>query len=293
MITVKITGWLWNQMFQYAVGRALSLKRETDLSLDISAFDTYRLHEYSLENFAILRQYSKKSDLPWYENSSSNKYIDFIFQKTKNFAAKYNSSHFRENGFEPFNENVLRLPDGSFLDGYFQSDKYFSEYADTIRKDFEVIIPPTEENIVMKQHIESVNAVSLHIRRGDYVKNSDTNALHGVCNAEYYKNSVAYIASMIQDPVFFIFSDDIDWAKENLRTGYEQYYIDFNDASQNYEDIRLMKTCQHHIIANSTFSWWGAWLNPKKDKIVTIPSVWFSGYTYDTKDLYPEGWIKI
>ena len=134
--------------------------------------------------------------------------------------------------------------------------------------------------------------MSLHIRRGDYTKPS-TQSLHGLCNAEYYAKSIAYIAERVENPVFFIFSDDIDWAKENMKTGYEQYYIDFNDASQNHEDLRLMSNCKHHIVANSTFSWWGAWLDPNPIKIVTIPSIWFAGYDYDTRDLYPDGWIHI
>ena len=243
-------------MFQYAVGRTLSLKNNTELKLDISAFDSYRLHEYSLEKLSIAKNYATKKDLAWYENTSPNKYIDFIFQKIKNLVAPYNKNHFRENGFEKFDEEVFLLPNNTYLDGYFQSDKYFREYADVIRSDFEVSIPASQKNTDMIEKIQSVNAVSLHIRRGDYVKNSNTQALHGLCNAEYYKNAVAHIAEKIENPVFFIFSDDIDWAKENMKTGFEQHYIDFNDASQNHEDIRLMKNCKHHIIANSTFSWW-------------------------------------
>lgn len=263
-------------MFQYAVGRTLSLKNNTELKLDISAFETYTLHEYSLEKLNIVKNYATKKDIPWYENSSSNKYVDFTLQKIKSLIVPYNKHHFREDGFESFNEKVLTLPDNTYLDGYFQSDKYFREYADIIQSDFEVSVPASIQNHKIIQQIKSVNAVSLHIRRGDYVKNSTTQALHGLCNAEYYKNAVAYIAEKIENPVFFIFSDDIDWAKENMKTGYEQYYIDFNDASQNYEDLRLMSKCKHHIIANSTFSWWGAWLNPSNEKIVTMPSIWFA-----------------
>ena len=293
MIISKIYWGLGNQMFQYAVGRTLSLKNNTELKLDISAFETYTLHEYSLEKLNIVKNYATKKDIPWYENSSSNKYVDFTLQKIKSLIVPYNKHHFREDGFESFNEKVLTLPDNTYLDGYFQSDKYFREYADIIQSDFEVSVPASIQNHKIIQQIKSVNAVSLHIRRGDYVKNSTTQALHGLCNAEYYKNAVAYIAEKIENPVFFIFSDDIDWAKENMKTGYEQYYIDFNDASQNYEDLRLMSKCKHHIIANSTFSWWGAWLNPSNEKIVTMPSIWFAWYKFETKDLYPDSWVRI
>lgn len=180
-------------MFQYAFGRALSLKKNTELGLDISAFDTYQLHKYSLEKLSIVKNYTIKKDLPWYERSSSNKYIDFILQRIKSLASLYNKHHFRENGFEPFDPQIFSLPDGIYLDGYFQSDKYFREYADMIHNDFEVIIPPSPKNTLMIEKIQSVNAVSLHIRRGDYTKPA-TQALHGLCNAEYYQKSIEYIA---------------------------------------------------------------------------------------------------
>lgn len=180
-------------MFQYAAGRAVSLKNNTELKLDISAFETYTLHEYSLEKLNIVKNYAIKKDIPWYESSSSNKYLDLIFQKIKNTAVRYNIQHFRENGFEPFDSQIFALPDGTYLDGYFQSDKYFRDFSDTIRADFEVIVPPSEQNRKMIEQIQKVNAVSLHIRRGDYTKPS-TQALHGLCNAEYYKKSIEHIA---------------------------------------------------------------------------------------------------
>lgn len=293
MIIIKIAWGLWNQMFQYALWRALAIENNSELKLDISSFKTYKLHKYSLEKLSIIKNYTNKKDIPWYENSSSNKYIDFIFQKIKNIAILCNPHHFQEKGFEVFNQKILDISDGTYLDWYFQSDKYFKKYADIIRKDFEVSIPPSLENLEMIKKIQNVNAVSLHIRRGDYIKNIHTQSLHGLCTDEYYKKSITYIVDKVKKPVFFIFSDDIEWAKDNMKTGFEEYYIDFNDAWKNYEDIRLMKNCKHHIIANSTFSWWGAWLNPSSEKIVIMPSVWFSGYTYDTSDLYPDGWIRI
>ena len=141
-------------MFQYAVGRTVSLKNNTELKLDISAFETYTLHEYSLEKLNIVKNYATKKDLPWYENSSSNKYVDFVFQKIKNMALRYNTRHFRENGFEPFDPQVFSLPDGTYLDGYFQSDKYFRDYADAIRQDFDVIIPSSPRNTEMISQIQ-------------------------------------------------------------------------------------------------------------------------------------------
>ena len=151
-------------MFQYAIGKTLSLRNNTELKLDVSMFDTYKLHAYSLEKLSIVKQYATRKDIPWYEKTFSNKYIDFPFQKIKNLLLSWNPRHFRENGFEPFHQSVLTLPDDTYLDGYFQSEKYFMEYADIIRKDFEVSIPPSVQNQKIIEKIQSVNAFSYTIQ---------------------------------------------------------------------------------------------------------------------------------
>lgn len=110
---------------------------------------------------------------------------------------------------------------------------------------------------------------------------------------DYYKKAISYISKHVETPVFFVFSDDIQWAKKNIDTGYKQFFVDFNDASQNHEDIRLMANCKHNIIANSTFSWWDAWLNSNTSKIVVAPAQWFANTNFETSDICPESWFRL
>ncbi|MDD2505652.1 MAG: alpha-1,2-fucosyltransferase, partial [Bacilli bacterium] len=133
---------------------------------------------------------------------------------------------------------------------------------------------------------------SLHVRRGDYVLNSTTNKVHGTCGINYYNKAIDIVTKENPEAVFFVFSDDCDWARNNLKINHEKYFIDFNGKENCHEDIRLMSLCKHNIIANSSFSWWGAWLNNNKNKIVVAPKKWFN-VKINTKDLVPENWIKI
>jgi hypothetical protein len=293
MIVTKLTGWLWNQMFQYAIGRAVSLHMQTSLVLDVSSFGSYTLHQYSLEKFCIIKNYATYWNLPWYERHSKNRYVDYFYQSVKNLLSLYNKSHIREKWLQPFRDDIFSFRGDLFLDWYFQSEKYFLKYADIIRSDFEVIIAPSLQNQWMMKQIQSVNSVSLHVRRGDYVANFRTNQTHWTCSMDYYKKAISYISKHVETPVFFVFSDDIQWAKKNIDTGYKQFFVDFNDASQNHEDIRLMANCKHNIIANSTFSWWGAWLNSNTSKIVVAPAQWFANTNFETSDICPESWFRL
>jgi hypothetical protein len=137
------------------------------------------------------------------------------------------------------------------------------------------------------------SAVSIHVRRGDYVSDAGTNRFHGTCSVDYYHDAVDRISGFAPASHFFVFSDGIDWAKENLRLRQPVTYVDFNDGEKNYEDLRLMSLCKHHIIANSSFSWWGAWLNPNPDKIVIAPKKWFNDPSINTDDLIPNSWLRL
>ncbi len=141
--------------------------------------------------------------------------------------------------------------------------------------------------------IQSFKSVSLHIRRGDYVSNKVTNQVHGVCDLNYYSHAISYIAERISNTHLFVFSDDPEWAKGNLKTEIPTFFVDNNRADKDYEDLKLMRQCKHNIIANSSFSWWGAWLNQNAGKIVIAPKKWFNDKSINTKDLIPEKWIRL
>jgi hypothetical protein len=279
MVIVKIVGGLGNQMFQYAFGRTISLKYQTPLFLDLSAFTTYQLHSYSLNHFNIQARIA------------SPQQIQKLTQKNKWwFGSK--PKVFQEPHFY-FCPAALSQKPSRYFDGYWQSENYFSGIIPTLRKDLSVAIAPDLVNLGYVEKMKSVNSVSLHIRRGDYVSNPSANQVHGVMGLEYYHQAIESIQRQLKDPYYFIFSDDPEWAKQNLKLDGPTDYIGHNGPEKNYEDLRLMSSCRAHIIANSTFSWWGAWLNPDPTKTVIAPKVWFASGQHNDKDLIPKNWIRI
>ncbi|WP_159473060.1 alpha-1,2-fucosyltransferase [Chryseobacterium sp. 18068] len=293
MVAVELIGGLGNQMFQYATAKALALHRDEHLLLDSRLFDNYKLHSYCLNHFNI-EATVVTNDLPLKTPGFSKRVIDKLLQKTNALILQNRIFNiYQEKDLLFDNTLFLTGKKNIYLKGYFQSEKYFAKYEDQLRTDFEIVTPLKKETTDMLKIIEAENSVSLHIRRGDYVSNPAANATHGTCDLNYYQKAVANINNDIENAIFFIFSDDINWAKENLKLKNKTYFIDFNDASTNYEDLKLMSTCKHNIIANSSFSWWGAWLNRNKNKKVIAPSKWFNTDVLNSQDIIPESWMKI
>jgi hypothetical protein len=143
------------------------------------------------------------------------------------------------------------------------------------------------------EQISRVNSVSLHVRRGDYVANLKVAAIHGLCSKEYYASAIKFISKKVERPHFFVFSDDINWVENNFKINYPCTYINQNFSNESYNDLRLMSLCQHNIIANSSFSWWGAWLNCNSEKIVIAPKKWFANSDKRCDDLIPEKWVRL
>jgi hypothetical protein len=176
------------------------------------------------------------------------------------------------------------------IDGYWQTENYLIDIKDTILNDFQLKLPLRNELKEIALKISDSNSVSIHIRRGDYAQDKKTNAHHGTCSLEYYQEAIKLITEKIQNPIFYIFSDDIEWVKENLKINYPKYHVEGNKG---FEDMELMKNCKHNIIANSSFSWWAAWLNTNKEKIIIAPKNWLNNPKFDTSDVVPNSWIKI
>lgn len=271
MIISHIIGGLGNQMFQYALGKALALRSRKNLKLDIRGFENYALREYALDAFQIDNQVASKEDIT----------------TIKRNGLIYNERHFH------FDPNIFTLNKSAYLKGYWQSEKYFIEYRDILLKEFEPQKKPSFQTNQYRELIQTFNSVSLHIRRGDYVSNPTTNSFHGTCGLDYYQNAVSLIENRIVNPHFFIFSDDIDWAKKNLGFIKNITFIELSKDIPDYEEMLLMSQCKHNIIANSSFSWWGAWLNQNPYKIVIAPEIWFLDQSLNTKDLIPETWIRL
>ncbi len=292
-IYASLNGGLGNQMFQYAAGRALALRRNSILRLDISGFASYDLHRvFELHRiFACPAELASAADvgrlLGWQCRP--------LFRR---LMARPGLAALRRGEFavEPhfhYWPGINEVPQDCCLAGYWQSEKYFQDQAPTIRVDFAFKAPMSGENQEIADRIAQGKAVSVHVRRGDFVSNPKSNAIHGVCPVDYYRAAIRYMAEHIESPDFFVFSDDMAWVKDQLKLDFPWQAVEHNQGAESYNDMRLMSLCQHHIIANSSFSWWGAWLAVNPSKIVIAPRRWFLNARHDDSDLIPHAWIRI
>ena len=292
MIIVYLKGGLGNQMFQYALGRHLAEIHKTELKLDISAYDYDGPLGYSLGIFNTVQSFAAEEEikkLKHLDQSDFQKWLHNLFHSHP----KISKTFIRWNKPE-FNPKILSLPNNIYLEGYWNSEKYFKNIEKIIRREFTIKIPQTGKNKELAETISSKQSVSIHIRRGDYVLDKQTNQTHGTCGLDYYHRCIESLARSIPEPHFFVFSDDPDWCRNNLRPSYPITFVSHNDMAHSYEDMRLMSRCKHNIIANSTFSWWAAWLNPNNDKLVYAPKKWFNNESgrKHSNDIIPPQWIK-
>lgn len=293
MIVVKLIGGLGNQMFQYALARNLAEQHSTILKLDLTEFEKYKLRRYSLHCFHIWEHLATETEI---EDIlySQNIFIKLMRKTITKFKLKNhtNNSYVIEKQFN-FDSQILESSNNVLLNGYWQSEKYFVDIKDILQREFIVKYQQDPQSAKFADRIQSTEAVSLHVRRTDYVQNALTNQIHGICDQDYYDRAVRYISDRVSNPHFFVFSDEPKWAKANLKLGFPTTVVDCNDESRNYEDLRLMSMCKHNIVANSSFSWWGAWLNSNPNKIVIAPQKWFNDVTRNTQDVIPDRWIKM
>jgi hypothetical protein len=292
MIISHILGGIGNQMFQYAAGRSLSLNLNDDYFLDLNDFDRYRLHHgFELKRVFDLTIRPAKSSHVYSTLGLRSLSLTRKFLRIKLLRA-FRGQHFIVEPHFNFWPEFFDIKSNGYLQGYWQSEKYFKQIESTIRKDFSFKLPLVGQNKSIANKISKVNAISLHIRRGDYVSDAKTRQVMSLLDESYYLDAISYITTKIQDPVFYIFSDDMDWVKQNITINYPKVYVEHNSGVDSYIDMQLMSLCKHHIIANSSFSWWGAWLNPTQNKIVIAPEKWFQNNNNDA-DLIPEGWVRL
>ncbi|NTV93420.1 MAG: alpha-1,2-fucosyltransferase [Chlorobiaceae bacterium] len=292
MIIASLNSGLGNQMFQYAAAKALAERHHTELKLDLSWFQTHSYRKYQLNHFNITAKAVTGSELQKF----TGKYRLFP-QRLLWYITGMNRHYryFREASFD-FDSGWLDCGPDTIIDGYWQSEQYFCEIAGTIVQEFSVASPLSEKSREMKTYIQNTESVAVHIRRGDYVMSGiKESVIHGPLESHFYDDALAIIARKTRSPHLFIFSDDIPWVKENLRFDFPARYVDHNDESSGFEDLHLMSECRHNIIANSTFSWWGAWLNRNPSKIVIAPKQWFPDPKMNklTSDLIPDSWVRL
>ncbi|MCK4999726.1 MAG: alpha-1,2-fucosyltransferase [Anaerohalosphaera sp.] len=291
MLIANIIGGLGNQMFQYAFVKALALRKGVEFKLDISGFIHYKLHDYSLDNLNIDENLADENEVEMLKVKGKGRAKKF-HQKLLTTLTIRSNTHFIEEYPYSFDKRVWKLPNSVYLEGYWNCYRYFKDIRAEILKDFKVHTNQTGKDLEVSMIIKDTNSVSIHVRRCDYVTNAKTQKHHGICGLDYYRDAIKRVSGIIRKPTFFVFSDDHQWVKENLKMPYEIVYVDHNGPCRNYEDMRLMSQCRSNIIANSTFSWWAGWLNNYEDKIVVAPEKWVSS-GIDIDNLLPKEWIKL
>jgi hypothetical protein len=291
VIVTRLKGGIGNQLFQYAAGFRLASVRNAELKLDCSMFENVEFRtprSYELGVFDLTAEIATAEDVSSALASARQPIHRRLLERFRSPAGgAATERHFH------FDPEVLSLPDNTIMDGYWQSERYFCDVADRVRREFSFAQAATGRNAELFSEIAECDSVSLHVRRGDYAADPATRATHGVCSLDYYDRAVTYVVERVSEPVFFLFSDDPQWVRDHLKVRGSVKIVDHNGLDSGSEDLRLMARCRHHVIANSTFSWWGAWLDPNPDKIVVAPRQWFADDSLVTTDLLPASWVKL
>ena len=288
-------------MFQYAAGRALAIRNNTFLKIDLSFIKNGVLggnvdyRNYGLNNFCIVEDIIGEEELNHFIKRSrlfSKLKISWLNRKTGYRFPLSKMVSQKGHGYDP---EFMKLSNNSYLIGYWQNVKYFEGSEEIVKQDFMFKNLPNQSNTALLSKIMNCESVAIHIRRGDF-KNLP---VLGTTDKEYYLRAINYLVKKLSKPVLFFFSDEMKWVKENFNTISSAnfiYYSDINTSSgSEADDLRLMSNCKHNIIGNSTFGWWGAWLNSNPDKIIIAPEKLFADPAIDNQlqGMIPDNWVRL
>jgi hypothetical protein len=270
MLIVELSGGLGNQLFQYAAGCGIADKLGTEVKFNLCfCGGTPRVYELPVFNIepriATLEEIKKTKALP--EN-----YLLKQLYKIWRRILPYKYRHYVNERGRFFDRNMFRLSPDCYLEGYWQSEKYFEHIEAKLKSR---LVFRKKINNPLAEKIKNTNSVSIHFRRTDFRNN--------ICDLDYYQKAVCFITSHAPPPVLFVFSDDLPWVRKNFQIDLECVYVEGDSAA---DDLQLISLCRHNIIANSTFSWWGAWLNNSPDKIVVVPAKIYE----NNRDIVPNSW---
>ena len=296
-VTVTLCGGLGNQLFQYATARAVAIRCNAPLVLDLSWFDevlstpNVTPRKYALAPFSLPAHLVKVHLQPT-NRLRSNRLTRLLGRLGCRLGVKADGGTFVESSYR-FDGRVMHLHTPVHLTGYWQSPHYFSDAASQVRQDIGTFGELTDACVELLKHIRALDSICIHVRRGDYVSNKEASSFHGLCSLDYYKKGVNHVAQGLKSPHGFVFSDDPTWVREKLNLDIDFTVVDLNGVDQPHLDLWLMSACNHFVIANSSLSWWGAWLSSFSGKRVIAPVRWFSNPTVDTSDLIPDDWMRI
>lgn len=284
---IRITGGIGNQMFQYAFKKKIDQMTGTNNQIDVRFYSDHSAHNgYELQSvFGIKDNEYNGSLIPPSEKHKYYSRLCYYLNKRMIVASKY----MIEVMINYSDAYKSAMAEDYYFDGYWQSQDYFQDIEDEIRNTF--VFPGFDEdkNIEICKTAREKNCVSLHVRRGDFLKASKFVALG---SGSYYDRAVSLIKSKVDDPVFIVMSDDIEWCREHFNEE-KMIFVDWNSGSKSYRDMQIMSICKHNIVANSSFSWWGAWLNNNPEKIVIAPSRFYTDNKRDESHILPAEWTKI
>jgi len=293
MVIVKLIGGLGNQMFQYALGKSLSSRLGTDFKLDLNFLldrtprENFTYRDYNLDSFILKEKRATTEETKKYTQPAPTDIFGKLAYKVRQSISPY--KYFYEPHYH-FTPEVFDLPKDCYLEGYWQSPKYFESVEKELRQDFRFREPLPNHVRTLPQDITNQDSVCIHVRRTDYINNS----FHPLCAMDYYTKAIDLMASRIKSPHFYIFSDDPGWCMEHFDLKYPSMVVADRYLGLKFsDDLHLMSMCKHFIIPNSSFSWWAAWLSANQDKVVIAPKTWFGDKNWDSKDLIPETWLRI
>lgn len=290
-VFVALTGGLGNQLFQYALGRFLAIKTGGELVIDdtffVSPLAGLTPREYGLDQFQVNGRRITPA-----ERRSLFTYTNRGFRFVRKFVDLPGPINYYREPLDRLMLDVRQAQGDLLIDGFWQSERYFEGVENTLRKDLTPCDEVIEQTADLRDQMQSVSSVSLHVRRGDYV-DPKTSAARGICDLDYYQRAVQIMKNQLGDAHFFLFSDDQQWVSQNLKLDANTTLVQHDTPVSAVVDLWLMAGCKHHIIANSTFSWWGAWLNPVKDKLVIRPSIWMRTQPHMNSTACPDSWMAI
>lgn len=292
MIIVRLNGGLGNQLFQYAAGFALAAKNQDQLKVDLSAFD-YQRGSRDAIRFPDILHFSLSAPMASSEEVNEHRNPWGSVSRAARF--------FRHRVFKQYlsdwHPEVLLKKGDVYLEGYFQCEKYFENCLHELLGEYRLRTDLSEALVTWDEKIAALPCpVSLHVRRGDYVTDPRANALHNICTVDYYQRAIAEIRVRLGECNLVVFSDDVTWVQKNLGLGKDVLYISWErslvgESLLASQELVLMSHCRHHIISNSTFSWWGAYMNTRSGKIVIAPALWNRSKVDSHKNILPRGWL--
>ncbi|MGN6545822.1 MAG: alpha-1,2-fucosyltransferase [Aureliella sp.] len=284
MIVARIEGGLGNQLFQVAFGMQLARRHQSELVLDLSSYADKPAHGYLLDRFDVPARELRRDEM----RRLPRRYRSADAEKTSWFALD-RLQRVREKPFG-FAEKYLHAPDDSYLVGYWQSERFFGDVADLVREHFRVRGPVSAETERLRERMLTTASLALHVRRGDYVTNPQAAAIYRNLSLEYYRQSVLARLAERNSVEVYVFSNDIAWCREHLALPCPVHFVEHTTSASAHEDLSLMSAAESIVIANSTFSWWGAWLGQRAERHVVAPRRWFHPGTLDDRHLACAGW---